>query len=100
MSEYHFEWDATKAATNQEKHGLAFEDAARVFRDPFALTVYDDQHSGLDEQRWVTLGKLADGRLLVVIHTFEEVSPGELRVRIISARRSTRNERRTYEERA
>lgn len=100
MVDYHFDWDATKAATNQEKHGFAFEEAARVFRDPFALTVYDDQHSGREEQRWVTLGKLADGRLVVVIHTFAEVSPSEIRIRIISARRGTRNERRIYEDRA
>ena len=99
MVYYHFEWDTTKAAANQGKHGLAFEDAARVFRDPFALTLYDEEHSGRGEQRWVTLGKLADDRLVVVIHTFEEVSHSEMRVRIISARRATRNERRTYEER-
>ncbi|HEX7469586.1 MAG TPA: BrnT family toxin, partial [Verrucomicrobiae bacterium] len=51
--EYNFEWDARKAATNIQKHGVSFENAATVFRDAEALSLFDEKHS-VDEERWIT----------------------------------------------
>ncbi len=68
-----------------------------MFRDPLALTIFDNEHSD-DEDRWVTLGNAEDGHLLVVVHTSDEVSETELRIRIISARRAEREEIRDYEQ--
>jgi len=85
-----YEWDPDKAATNLRKHGITFADAATVFSDAFALTAADD---GADEERFVTLGMDAFGRLLVVVYTWR----GEQRIRIISARKATRHERLHYE---
>jgi uncharacterized DUF497 family protein len=95
---YHFVWDAEKAAVNSRKHGVNFEDAAPVITDPLAVTLYDEEHSETEE-RWVTLGAGADGSLMVVVHTFEEINPVEATVRIISARPATNAERRDYEDR-
>lgn len=94
---YAFEWDPAKAEENTAKHGVAFELAASVFRDPLTLTVYDDEHSEAEE-RWATLGRTENGRLLVVIHTFEETGAASATVRIISAREATRHERENYEQ--
>jgi len=88
----HFEWDLEKAAANLRKHGVAFAEAATVFGDPLSTTFPDPDHS-LAEQRYVTVGMSADRRLLVVAHTEHGDS-----IRIISARRATRRERRWYEE--
>ncbi|WP_221627969.1 BrnT family toxin [Teredinibacter franksiae] len=54
--QYNFEWDPTKAQTNTSKHGVTFEQATGVFRDPMALTVFDSDGSSEGEDRWVTLG--------------------------------------------
>lgn len=94
---YDFEWDPNKARANHRKHRVAFEQAATVFRDPRALSVFDDAHSGTEE-RWITLGISAGGSLLVVHHTFEEVDPHRVRIRIISSRRATEEETRQYGE--
>ena len=85
-----FEWDEAKAAVNLRKHGVDFADAVGVFDDSRALTMPD---STTDEQRFVATGADFLGRVLVVIYTYR----GE-RVRIISARRATPNERKTYQE--
>jgi uncharacterized DUF497 family protein len=85
-----YEWDPDKAATNLQKLSISCADVVAVFSDPFALTVADDF---ADEQRFVTLGTDAFGRLLVVVYTWR----GEQRIRIISARKATRHERRHYE---
>ena len=87
-----FEWDPEKAAGNVRKHGVSFEDAATVFDDVLSLTGRDPDHS-LGEQRSVTFGLSSAGRVLVVAHA----ERGD-RIRIISARRATRPERRLYEE--
>ena len=94
---YAFEWDPAKAAENLAKHGIAFELAASVFRDPLALTVYDTEHSEAEE-RWASVGRAEDGKLLVVIHSFEETSATSASVRIISAREATKRERENYQE--
>jgi uncharacterized protein len=85
-----YEWDPGKAATNLQKHGVSFADAVSVFSDEFALTTADDL---AEEERFVTLGTDAFGRLLVVIYTWR----GEQIIRIISARKATRHERTQYE---
>lgn len=93
---YNFEWDHQKARSNLEKHKVAFEEAATVFRDPRALNMYDPDHSE-SEDRWITLGIGSSGRLLVVCHTFNEESEESVLVRIYSARRPTSKESRSYE---
>jgi uncharacterized DUF497 family protein len=94
---YDFEWDPEKARANTTKHDVAFELAATVFRDPLALTVFDGEHSEAEE-RWATLGRTENGTLLVVTHTYGETSPESATVRIISARRATKQEIRDYEQ--
>ena len=91
-----FEWDDAKAAANFRKHGVTFEQAATVFRDPLALSLYDEEHSETEE-RWLMLGEDENGALLVVNHTFEELSDGEALVRVISVREATAHERAQYE---
>ncbi len=71
--------------------------ATSVFRDPLALPIYDDEHSETEE-RWVTIGRAVNGQTLVVVHTAQHTSPGDVTIRIISARRADRDERRNYEE--
>lgn len=94
---YDFEWDPAKALANFDKHRVTFEQAATVFLDPLALTVYDQTHSE-PEERWLTVGQSVDGQLLVIAHTFLTTSPATATVRLISARSATRAERRSYEE--
>lgn len=92
---YEFEWDPKKATANQEKHGVPFEEAATVFLDPRAVSVYDEEHS-VPEDRWITLGFSSAGRLLAVTHTFQPMDRRRCRVRVISSRRATRRERGEY----
>ena len=87
-----FGWEASKAAENLRKHGVSFEEAASVLCDPLAITGADPDHSAA-EKRLITFGMSFAGRLLVVSHT----ERGET-VRIISARVTTKTERRIYEE--
>jgi len=54
--DYHFEWDAAKAARNRQKHGVSFELAATVFRDPLMVSIPDEEHSETEE-RWITMGR-------------------------------------------
>ncbi len=86
-----FEWDPDKAAANLSKHEVAFEEAATVFGDSLSLTAYDPSHSQ-DEDRYITMGTSADGRLLIISHTDRDE-----RIRIISARKATGRERKAYE---
>ena len=94
--QYQFAWDPAKAHANRAKHGVSFEQAATVFRDPLALSVYDAEHSA-GEPRWATLGHSESGALLVVIHTFADTGASAAQVRIISARKATKQEVRAYE---
>ena len=84
-----FEWDEWKAKENKSKHGISFADTFAVFEDPNAVTV-DDFCQG--EQRHVTIGMAAFGRILVVVYTWREDN-----IRIISARKAVRYEVRQYE---
>jgi uncharacterized DUF497 family protein len=89
-----YEWDPKKATENQRKHGLSFDDAAMVFLDPLAITFDDPEHS-LNERRFITIGMTTDQRLVFVAH----VDVDEDRIRIISARETTRRESYDYQER-
>lgn len=86
-----FEWDPIKAASNLQKHGVSFGEAASVFGDTLSITVPDPDHS-LDEERYIIVGLSNLGRLLIVAH-----SDREEKTRIISARELTSYERTTYE---
>lgn len=94
--EFHFEWDATKAATNRRKHGVSFDLAATVFRDPLMISIPDEEHSETQE-RWITMGQAENSKLLLVVHTYLEISANAANVRIISARPATKHEQRQYE---
>ena len=87
-----FEWDARKAASNLRKHEISFEEAMRVFGDPLAKIFHDPEHSE-SEPRELIIGHSTPRRLLIV--SFVERGRS---VRILSARRATRRERRDYEE--
>jgi hypothetical protein len=86
-----FEWDRKKADRNRKKHGVSFEEAVTVFYDPLAATADDPDHS-VEEERLITIGFSARGRLMVVSHAEREGV-----VRIISARRATPRERKRHE---
>lgn len=83
-----FEWDNKKAAKNLRKHGVDFADAATVFYDEMAVTIRDEV---TEEERFVTLGMDALGRILVVVYSWRSD-----RIRIISARKATPGERHLY----
>jgi uncharacterized DUF497 family protein len=87
-----FEWDPPKAAANLRKHGVSFDEAASVFLDQLAVSGPDPDHS-TGESRYITFGMSSLARLLAVSHTYR---PGA--IRMISARRVTRSERKLYEE--
>lgn len=89
MSE--FEWNTEKAARNLQRHGVSFAEAATVFFDPLSLTVPDPLHS-LTEDRFVITGLSNRQRCLVVVH-----SDRNDKIRIISARLASSNERKKYE---
>ena len=90
-----FEWDENKARINQEKHGVSFEEAKTVFDDAYALQIFDPDHSE-SEDRFIMLGMSAVLRILVVCHCYRA---NDETIRIISARKATRNESSTYERR-
>jgi len=87
-----FEWDTAKAIANLRKHGVTFEEAASIFGDPLALTFPDPDHS-VGEKRWISFGVSNQDRLVVAVHAERGRS-----IRIISARRATRQEREIYEQ--
>jgi len=87
-----FEWNRTKAASNERKHGISFEEAQTVFFDEFAIQFFDEENS-LHEDRFLMLGTSALGKLLLVCHC--ERHNGNV-IRIISARKATYRERTYY----
>jgi len=86
-----YQWDADKAQPNLEKHGIDFADSVGVFEDDWALTL--TEHNVEGEQRFVTMGMDFLGRIQVVVYTYREET-----IRIISARKATKNEREIYEQ--
>ncbi len=89
-----FEWDEQKNRQNLRKHDVRFETAMLVFDDPYALTQGD--FTSEDEERWITVGAIGPGSVLLVVHSFYE-NQGEEIIRIISARAAESHERRAYE---
>lgn len=89
-----FEWDANKARKNIKIHGVSFDEASTAFKDTLSLTIYDPLHSD-KEDRFILIGNSYKNRLLVVVHT----EKGD-KLRIISDRKATKNERNQYEENA
>jgi len=87
-----FEWNPEKARANLKNHGVSFEEAKSVFTDPLSLTVPDSLHSS-EENRFIITGFSNQQRQLVVVHTDRND-----KIRIISARLATPNERRKYEQ--
>ena len=87
-----FEWDLSKAKENIKIHGVSFDEASTAFRDTLSLTIYDPQHSD-EEDRLILIGSSCKNRLLVIVHT----ERGN-KIRIISARKATKKERKQYEE--
>lgn len=88
-------WDGAKNRTNQSKHGISFETAQHVFDDPLHLSLQDRIENG--ELRWQTLGSVGGILVLLVAHTVTDLE-GEETIRIISARKADRTERRIYEQ--
>lgn len=85
-----YQWDPQKASKNYSKHRISFADAVAVFADDRALTIEDDYP---DEERFITIGTDAFGRVLVVVYTYREDT-----IRIISTRKANARERKQYEE--
>ncbi len=92
MSELAFDWDNQKAKVNERKHGVLFEEAQTVFYDENARLRHDSDHS-LDEKRYILLGISSLLHLLIVFHVYRE---GEGNIRIISARKATKQEVKQY----
>ena len=88
-----FNWDPTKNKTNQKKHGLSFEEASTCFLDPMHILI-DDPDSSADEERLILIGTSSKSRLLVVVH----LDRSSDLIRLISARKATKWERKQYEE--
>jgi len=88
-----YEWDPKKAAANLKKHKVSFVEGTTVFTDPSALTFDDPDHS-LAEKRFITIGTSSKGRILFLAHA----DRGDDRIRIISARRTTKPEAHAYQE--
>lgn len=89
-----FEWDIKKDEQNKRKHKISFSEACLVFADNYSLNLFDNDHS-MEEPRWITMGQIPGGNILVVNHTFREISGKEV-VRIISARNASKKEKKQY----
>jgi uncharacterized DUF497 family protein len=88
-------WDVRKNEANQRKHRVSFELASKVFEDPLALSLLDEN---ADEERWLTVGKVEGVAVFVVVHTWHEPDDDEPHGRIISARKATKREVKVYKE--
>jgi len=88
-----FEWDPVKAKSNQKKHGVTFAEASSCFYDPMHILI-DDPDSAADEDRLILIGASSKSQILVVVH----VDITRDKIRIISARKATKTERKQYEE--
>lgn len=94
MDDLKFEWDENKNSTNKAKHNISFEEAQTVFYDEYALVIDDPEHS-VDEDRFIILGFSNQAKLLVVCHCYRQA---DMVIRIISARKATKNESKFYEQ--
>lgn len=89
-----FDWNAAKSASNLKKHGVSFEEARTVFYDEFAVQFFDESHSA-EEERFLMLGMSSGAHLLLVCHCERD---GGSMIRIISARRATKQESVHYKQ--
>ena len=94
MTDFEFEWDPAKDAANHREHGVAFRVATQVFRDPFHTREVDRIEGG--EYRWKTVGCVSGATFLLVVHTYRD-GERNMVVRIISARRADRSDRKRYD---
>ena len=92
MSQLRFDWDSEKNRINQKKHGVSFEEAKTVFYDDNAIQFWDDYYFN-GEERFLLLGRSSKMRILLIVHCFREQ---ESIIRIISARKATKNETQEY----
>jgi uncharacterized DUF497 family protein len=88
-----FEWDPEKAKANLKKHKVGFEEASTIFEDPQFISFLDEEHSVEEEERYITIGLSNKIRLLMAAHTERKKH-----IRIISARKATKNEEKFYNE--
>ena len=88
-----FEWDSGKARSSKNKHRITFEQACTIFGDSLSRTIVDPTHSET-EDRFITIGTSVNNKLIVVVHSNNNDT-----IRIISARKATKNEKRQYEQR-
>jgi uncharacterized protein len=93
MNNLAFEWDSKKSTANENKHGISFEEAKSAFTDQFARLISDPDHSD-QEDRFILLGTSIHSRLLVICHCVRTNDT----IRIISARKADKQERKLYEE--
>lgn len=97
MAQYipQFEWDDNKDKTNQSKHGVSFDRATTVFLDPFCIII-EDNYTISNETRYLAIGRVNDGlTVLMVVHTYRDKNDEEI-IRIISARKLSKSERKNY----
>jgi uncharacterized protein len=93
---FEFSWDTAKARGNLGKHGVSFDTAMGVFRDPLALSQIDTG-SDAGEERWITIGVSGAAGIVLVVHTHIELQDDRVAIRIISARRPTKREINQYQ---
>ena len=94
--EYNFEWNPKKAKLNIPKHGISFNEAATVFKDSNMVSIYDEGHS-FYEDRWISIGLSEMGKLIVVCHTFIDIDKQNILIRVFSARKAIKTEKKQYE---
>jgi len=92
----HFEWDEAKNRENVRRHGISFQDAKKVFDDPFHISVLDKRFDYFDE-RWITIGSAMDKHVIVIGHLYYLKENGDEVIRIITARKAIKKEREQYE---
>jgi uncharacterized protein len=92
MSRIIFEWDDEKNCRNLNKHGVSFDEARSVFFDDFAIQYWDEEHSN-QEDRFLMLGMSSRIRIILIVHCYRE---SDSIIRIISARKATKNESKEY----
>lgn len=91
LNEMIFDWDEEKNQKNIVKHNIDFETAAHVFADDNRIEIYDEDHSDIDEDRYITIGQLEDRVIVMVVYTDRNNN-----IRIISARLATNKEKEMY----
>ena len=93
MKNYKFIWDEKKAVLNYKKYSVSFEETRTVFYDENAIEFFDDKHSESEEDRFLLLGFSFKGRILMICHCVRE---GGNLIRLINARKATKNEQKYY----